>query len=259
MTRITSLITTSMFSLLSAHAALATPTIEAAQAASRFSEADAKALAPIIRQYILDNPEVLHQSLYAFQQKQEELAQEERRNTVKQHHDELYNNPHDPFIGPKDSKNVIIEFFDYNCGACKAMFRSLASYLQENKDTKVIFKEFPIFGESSVDNSRIGLAIFRLHPEKYKEFHGKMLTFEGRVDINQALKIVSELGLDPAVIRKEADNPEILEIISANQLLADKLKAEGTPTLIINDEIIGSAVDKDTLKEKLNGNTTKSE
>lgn len=235
------------------------PTVDNATGTIQLSEEGRRAIEPVIREYILEHPEVLHEALYNYQIKKQMEEEEARKDAVKKLHKEIYENPHDAFVGPKDSKKVIVEFFDYNCSACKTVFTELAGVLAEHPDTKIIFKEFPIFGESSVENARIGLAVFRLHPEKYKDFHQKMLTFQGRLDINQAIQFASELGIDIDALRKEAAKPEITEIIAENRSLGEKLKLEGTPSFVIKDELIGHGLDKDSLIEKLNGNTPKPE
>lgn len=256
--------------LLTAHTAFAQiPTLQNAQkvgetnaaqpAETILTAADIKALQPVIRQYILEHPEVIHQSLYDFQQKQVLKAEDDRKQTIVKFRDSIYNNPHDAYTGPRESKKVVVEFFDYNCGACKQMHKELLSYISVHKDVKVIFKEYPIFGETSIDNARFGLAVQRLHPDKYFAFHSKMLEFEGRASVNQAMEFAQNLGLNVDALRAESDKPEILEILEETRDLAQKLGVEGTPSLIINDEMIGSAVDKETLNEKLNGNTSKAE
>lgn len=266
-----SLIATSLL-LLSTHTALAQlPTKENADKSAQsgssihtdetvvLTDADIRALEPVIRQYILDHPEVIHQSLYDFQQKQALKEEEEKKQNVVKYRDSIYHSPHDAFVGPRDSKKVVVEFFDYNCGACKHMHSELKSFLSIHKDVKVIFKEYPIFGETSVENARFGLAVQRLHPDKYFDFHSKMLEFEGRASLNQAVEFADSLGMNVEKLRDEANKPEVLEILEENRALAQNLGVEGTPSLVIKDELIGSAIDKETLNEKLNGNTPPAE
>jgi protein-disulfide isomerase len=235
------------------------PTVQNAEGSIQLSEEGAKAIEPVIRKYILEHPEVLHEALYNYQIKRQMEEEEARKDAVKKLHKDIYESPHDAYVGPKDSKKVIVEFFDYNCSACKQVFGEVAGVLSEHPDTKIIFKEFPIFGESSVENARIGLAVFRLHPEKYKDFFQKMMTFEGRSDVNQAIQFASDLGMDVNALRKEAEKQEITEIIAENRSLGEKLKLEGTPSFVIKDELIGHGLDKDSMIEKLNGNTPKPE
>ena len=66
----------------------------------------------IIKNYLLKNPEVLRDAFIELDKKQDRLALAEIS-------DALYNDPRDSFIGQKNAKVTIIEFFDYNCGFCK--------------------------------------------------------------------------------------------------------------------------------------------
>ena len=47
-----------------------------------------------------------------------------------------------------ESKNVIIEFFDYNCSYCKKAHQDILK-LRKKKNVKVIYKNFPILSENS--------------------------------------------------------------------------------------------------------------
>ena len=43
---------------------------------------------------------------------------------------------------------TVVEFFDYNCGYCRKALSGLLKAMDEDKNLKVIFKEYPIFGEN---------------------------------------------------------------------------------------------------------------
>ena len=52
------------------------------------------------------------------------------------------------FLGNKNGKEIIIEFFDYNCGYCKRSFPEIMELVSENKDIKIILKTpFAIFSK----------------------------------------------------------------------------------------------------------------
>jgi len=73
------------------------------------------------RQFILDNPEVLEESLNNLSSKRKEFAESKRANYLDENYDEIIENTKAPKAGSKDAKHHVIEFFDYNCGWCKKM------------------------------------------------------------------------------------------------------------------------------------------
>ncbi len=225
---------------------LATPA-----AAESFSADQKKEIEGIIRDYITHNPEVMMEAMVAMKDHQAKLADAENARLVQANYDKLFKNPNAPSIGPKDAKVTMVEFFDYNCGACKIMFNALDSYRTENTNLRVVFKEYPIFGENSEYPARIALAIHRKKPEKYFEYHSSMMKFQGRVTPPVVDSILVKIGVDKDDIKAEAEKAEVKKIIAENAELARILQATGTPLVLINDEIIPHALDLELLRSKV--------
>lgn len=206
-----------------------------------------------IKAYLLANPNVIMESVQKWQEDQRKQktsgASEALKNPEIQK--ALYENPNSPFIGPKDAKIVIVEFFDYNCPACKAAFKALDALAKKDKDMKIIFKEFPIFGPVSDTNSKIGLAIHALAPEKYFEFHTKMMRVEGRADEAMALKFAGEIGLKEADVKAEIAKPEYQDKIDTVRQLGTIIGVQGTPSLVIGNEFVPHALDFEGLEARI--------
>ncbi len=228
---------------------------QAATAATSSAAPNSKDIDPIIREYILKHPEVLMESISNYQKTKEDEAQKEQISFMKTHEKEIFHDEGTAFVGPKNAKHVIVEFFDYNCGACKVMFPGLDQLIHEDKNVKVIFKEFPIFGDRSVALARIGHAVYRLAPEKYLAFHERMMSFEGHTSETEALQFANELGLDVSLIKKEAAKKNIEAQITNDRKLANGIGATGTPTLIVNGQIVGHALQLEDLRARLKGET----
>ena len=207
----------------------------------------------IIREYISANPTVIVDSLQKWQADQQKARVMGASEALKDPdlRKAIYENPDVPFIGPADAKAVIVEFFDYNCPACKVAFKAIDELRAKDKNVKIIFKEFPIFGPQSDMNSKIGLAVHRLAPEKYFDFHAKMMNFEGRADEAQALTFVKEIGLDPEKVKAELAKPDYDAMIAKAREVGARLNIQGTPTLIIGDELVPHALDYQGLEERV--------
>ncbi len=207
----------------------------------------------IIKDYISANPSLIVDSLQKWQQEQQKARMSGAADALKDPalREAIYNNPNSPSIGPADAKAVVVEFFDYNCPACKVAFKALDELQSKDKNVKIIFKEFPIFGPQSDMNSKIGIAVFKLAPEKYFDFHRKMMNFEGRADEAQALKFVTEIGLDAGKVKAEVAKPEYAEILGHLREIGTKLNIQGTPSFVIGDELVPHALDYQGLEEKV--------
>ena len=104
--------------------------------------------------YLMDNPANLESAL----NKINLLKEDNNKKNIHIHYNEIKNN-HEFFLGNKNGETIIIEFFDYNCGYCKRSFPELMELISENKDIKVILKELPVLGESSIPVSYTHLTL----------------------------------------------------------------------------------------------------
>ena len=77
-----------------------------------------------------------------------------------------------PTAGNPDGNVVLVEFFDYQCSHCKEMQPVIDKVLSGNKNVKIIYKEFPIFGAAS--NYAAQMALAAAKQNKYLEFHNAL-------------------------------------------------------------------------------------
>lgn len=214
---------------------------------------DPEAIKAIVRQVISEEPKLLIDSVEKFQFEQQRKMQSTSNEVLKDQtvRDKIFNDPAAASVGPKDSKRVVAEFFDYNCGACKFMFKGLQELLAKDKSVRVVFHEFPIFGPTSETNSRIGIAVNRLYPEKYYDFHVKMMSAPGHADEKAAYGFIKELGMDEEKVKTEAAKQDITNVFMSNRALGELLRIQGTPTLVIGNEVVPHALNLQDLTEKL--------
>lgn len=218
---------------------------------------DAEHVKKIVREVIMSEPKLILESVQKFQMDEQKKQMGSANEALKDEkiRAQVFNSP--TAHGSKDSPRVVAEFFDYNCGACKFMFKSIHQLVEKDKNVRVIFHEYPIFGPVSEANSKIGLAVGRLYADKYFDFHAKMMTHEGRVDEKVALGYAKELGMDVEKLKAEAEKKEISDILEANRELGNTLQIQGTPTLAVGDEIVPHAMSFEDLEAKLNEKSAK--
>ncbi|MBE7185028.1 MAG: DsbA family protein [Methylobacterium mesophilicum] len=205
----------------------------------------------IVREYLLANPEIMVEMQSVLEQKQQEQAQTAARATIAESKAEIFNSENDGLVGNPQAKTTVVEFFDYNCGYCRRALSDMQTLTKEDKDLRFILKEFPILGPDSQKAHVVSMAFRKLMPEKYAEFHQKLLGQEGRAGEASAIQIATSLGADEAKLREAMKDPQIQEVFQKTYDLANRLSISGTPSYVIGDEMIYGAQGVDVLREKI--------
>ena len=213
--------------------------IEAVQA---LSAEDRRQIDKQIEDYFMRNPEKLEQALENMQAFMEDRANRQQAEALLQNADKLYRDEADYTMGPQNAPITIVEFFDYNCGYCKRSFAPLMEALEENKDVRLVFKEYPILGELSYLASSTALAIN--DKMKYLTYHSKLMTHSGRVSQAVVEKILGELKLPPQKLQADARSDKYVLQLAETRQLADAIGVNGTPAFVINGQLFPGALNK---------------
>ncbi|MBZ8133305.1 disulfide bond formation protein DsbA [Afifella sp. IM 167] len=229
----------------SSHAGMA----EAAAAAQTPEPIADDATGDAVRNYLLENPEIIETALMALQAKRAQAAKAEQSQTITQMQDMLFNSENQVVLGNPDGKVTLVEFFDYNCGYCKRAYPDMMALIESNPDLKMVLKEFPILSEGSMEAARVAIAINEVAPDRYAAFHREMMTRGGQADRAKAMQIVNDLDLDAAAVEREAAATSVDENISEVRALADALDVSGTPSYVIADQAVPGAVGFDQLQQ----------
>jgi protein-disulfide isomerase len=212
---------------------------------------DREEIGEIIRDYLIDNPEVMLEVQEALEQRQQEqrLAAQQRALTEKR--DKIFESEYQVEIGDENAPVTIVEFFDYNCGYCQRALDDMEKFVAEDPDVRFILKEFPVLGEASLDAHKVSIAFARQHPEKAADFHVSLLGSDGRKDGESALELAVSMGADRQAITGDLDAPYVMEAIREAYELADSLGITGTPSYVVGDEVVFGAVGFSSLNQKV--------
>lgn len=147
--------------------------------------------------------------------------------------EKLSNSDVAPYVGPKDAKVTVVEFFDFNCGHCKALAPVMAQLMKNNPDVKFVFQPLYFMSEHSPYAAKVSLAAFK--KGKFAEvFEGIMTLPEMNEEtINQ---ILVDEGLDVEEIKKMIEEKEIRRGVQDIDSLSQVMGINGVPMLIINTE-----------------------
>jgi protein-disulfide isomerase len=221
----------------------ADPAATTEEAVGTFSASEKSEIENIVKAYILANPGVLIESL------QTDAANEQKPQTGRLDNIPagLYDYPLTPFVGPKDAKLVVVQFFDYNCGFCKRVVPDFMRLMGEETDVKFMFKELPILSAESEIAARYALAANK--QGKYIEFHTAVMEHPGQVSQRVLDEAAAEVGLDVAKLKRDAEGQDIQDALQKNMDLARSLGVQGTPFFVIGRERIPGAIGYTRLKD----------
>ena len=149
-----------------------------------------------IKKFLLNNPEIILESLENYEKKL--IAKKEKINNqiIADNRKQILNTSNGMYSGNLESKNIIIEFFDYNCSYCKKAHQDILKIEQNKRNVKVIYKNFPILSENSKKLAEIALLIAKDNNEKFVKFHNLIMSRKGLVAKNQLKNILDDLGYD---------------------------------------------------------------
>jgi len=205
----------------------------------------------IVRDYLLKNPELIIEMQQALEAKQREEQQAVAAAALKENNDIIFASKHQGDIGNPKGDVTVVEFFDYNCHFCQRAMQDMNTLLGDDKNLKFVMKELPILSEGSVEASRVSTAVYRLNPDKYEEFHNRLLSQQGSKDGNRAMSVVADMGLDASSIEAEAAKDDVIDAFREVNDLATKLGINGTPSYVIGDEVIFGALGAQVLRDKI--------
>lgn len=162
------------------------------------------------------------------------LAQERANPMPEELRKSLERDPTAPVLGNPDGDITLTEFFDYNCPFCRKMVESMHRLITSDKNLRVVFREWPVFGEDSEFATRASLA--SLQQRKYWQMHTAMFRTKGRVTEAATMRAAREVGLDTARLERDMQAEPVERHISMSGMLAEHMGLMGTPTFVAGDE-----------------------
>jgi len=203
----------------------------------------------IMYEYIMENPQVILDSVDKLRKKMEEDSKLDE-GYLKENFMQFANNPNIPYMGSDTPKVIIIEFFDYNCGYCKKSLDAVKELLRTEYDLKISFRDYPILAPSSRTAAKAALAA--KNQGKYFSFHSALMSMQGNLNEDKIFTIANNLEMDIEKLKIDMQKDEIEKIIEENESLARKLNIRGTPTFIINGQLYAGALDLKKLRQIIN-------
>lgn len=203
-------------------------------APGELSGADKSRVEQVVRDYVLANPEIIPQAMQRLQERESGKAIAADRSRIE--------TPYKGAVmGNPNGDVTLVEFFDYNCGYCRASLPIIEQLIQRDPKVRVVFRELPILAEESRDAARASLAAAA--QGRFVPFHNALYE-AGPVSADTIAAAARTAGVDLSKVPDDADTE-----LAGNIGLATKLGITGTPAWVVGDRVLSGALPLDRLQE----------
>lgn len=181
-----------------------------------------------------NNPQMIIDALQEHQIREQARRDKAAQEALAQYADEINSSDNAPFVGPKDAKVVVVEFFDFSCGYCKRLAPAMEKVMADNKDVKFVFK--PLSFVAPVSNYQAKAAIAAANQGKFIEFYKTVL--DSKELMNEAVVdgVAEGLGLDMTKYKADVNSEATVKQLDELSVLAQKIQVNGVPTVLINSK-----------------------
>lgn len=163
---------------------------------------------------------------------------------------EITHDPDQPLLGNPDGDVTLVEFYDYQCPFCRRGHPALLDMVQTDGNIRLVMKDWPIFGASSVHGLQLGLGAAGLG--QYGIAHEALMRIGGRrIAAEQMDEAVRLAGVDPAAaLAAYAQNePRWSGLIARNDAQARAIGLQGTPAYLVGWTLLPGAYEIDILRD----------
>lgn len=199
----------------------------------------------IVRNYLMENPEVIFEAAQRLEAKENEQRKSRMQENALAHAGDLFNGPEPIVAGNPNGDITIVEFFDYRCGPCRRLVNELAQLVKQDGNIRLIMKEFPILSKESEIAARAAIAAHR--QGKYWDFHFAMMHAD-ELTPESIMATAKAVGLDTNRLAADMALPKVAAVVERNHELARKLGIDATPTYFIGNKPYSGALPLSELK-----------
>lgn len=206
-----------------------------------------------VLQIIRKNPEVILESVQAYQQQQQQNQQKAQQSFIQN----LKQSPkavigESPTKGAKLGKVVLVEFSDFQCPYCQAAAGTVKQFVEQHQNqVTLVYKHLPLTSihEQALPAAKAAWAAGQ--QGKFWDYHDAL--FAQQKQLGEAIypEIAKKLGLDLDRFNRDRKSSTAEAAINQDIQLAEQLGINGTPFFVMNGQVFSGAVDLAALEQTL--------
>ena len=160
----------------------------------------------------------------------------------------ILRDPAIPVIGNPKGDITIVEYYDYRCPYCKKVNPVLQKVIKDDGHIRLVFKDWPVFGDVSIYAARLGLAA--KYQDKFAQAHEVLISAKDKLTETNVQAMLAQAGIDVARAQRdlETHRKEIDALLARNHEQAQALGFQGTPAFIIGTFRVPGALDEKNFK-----------
>jgi protein-disulfide isomerase len=209
--------------------------------AGSFTSAQRAEIVGILRDALKADPSILRDAMRSAEADDRARQDESSRAAVARNRDALLSNPTDPVEGNPAGDVTVVEFYDTRCPYCRSMSPTVAALLRADPDVRLVYKDLPILGPSSQLEARALLAAQR--QGGYLRLQHVLMHVTDQSTSAGIRTAAESVGLDGARLLRDMDDPAVQARLEANASLARDLGVQGTPAIVVGQDILPGAMD----------------
>lgn len=191
----------------------------------------------IVHDYVLAHPEILPQAMQKLQEQQSGQAIAAVRDAVETPFGSAW-------AGNPRGDVTLVEYFDYNCGYCRASLPMIADLLKRDPNLRIVYRDLPILSDESRVAARASLAAAQ--QGKFQRFHDALYA-GGPVSDASIAAAAAQAGVSLAAVGSDAITGEI----ARNMQTAARLGMNGTPSWVVGDRVLSGALPVEEIEKAI--------
>ncbi|MGL5061133.1 MAG: DsbA family protein [Microcoleus sp.] len=216
----------------------------AQSAAGNQSPVDPK-LKEQVLQVIRENPQVVVESVQAYQQQQQDQLKAAQQQFLQQ----MTTDPKSvigdsPSKGAKDGKIVLLEFSDFQCPFCARAHENVKQFMAKHQDKVTLaYKHLPLTSIHPQAMPAAKAAWAAQQQGKFWEYYSAL--FEGQKQLGEEFYVATaqKLNLKLDKFNSDRNSPAAEAAIQKDIQLARSVGIEGTPFFVMNGKTFSGAVE----------------
>jgi len=199
--------------------------------------ADQARIERVVHDYVLAHPEIIPQAMQVLQERQS-------GETVAANRDAILTPFGSAWAGNPKGDVTLVEYFDYNCGYCRASLPMIADLLKRDPNLRIVYRDLPILSNESRVAARASLAAAQ--QGKFLGFHDALYA-GGPVSDASIKDAAAKAGVTLAAL----DTGTIDTEIAKNMATAAKLGMNGTPSWVVGNRVLSGALPVEELEKAI--------
>lgn len=202
-----------------------------------------------VAEFIENHPDVIKKSIEKAIHNEARAMEQRQEEKIAESQNLLIHDPDSPILGNKTGEKLMVLFTDPLCGFCRKFHLIVLKAIKENKNLKVIVKDYPIIGgQKSLEIIQMALAAKK--QGKYLSFMNEVF-HQNSYTQKDLMKIAKKVGLNIKKLKTEIKNKKIMDLVRKNLKLGRDLGIGGTPAFIIGNRLHEGYRDFEDLKQIL--------